>query len=699
MSIPSHTGIFRNIGINGSLLLQTITYSRSSVTLTECVFSNNNEAISWSFLNSLKILHSKFTENSPQGAIMANNVFNISVFNSKFSNNTANESGGAIRARSTWTTSVLLIINSTFYYNYGIQDGGAVFMSGYHSYFLNSTFFGNRAGRSGGSIFRDNKYGQIGIIKCTFYRNEVDDGFGGAIFMASVDNFLMNSSSFENNSATRGGAVQFEGNLIKLNKCYFNNNTATSAGGALNIDANNIDISESNWNSNSALSGDGGAIKSSGCLKIASSTFIFNKAESGGALSVSIHGEFWRSSVCSIECKTTIFSGNEAKATSGGAIDIIGGQNIIVDFDSCMFIKNRASQNGGAIQCSSFEQLDMFFCNFTDNFAPSGGALNILYSRGELFVFRSNFTGNFATEEKGGALYTLLLRMTLSMCSFLGNSARTSGGAISSDVKEFILIANSNFMNNSAEVGAGLDVKSPSITVDDSLFTGNAASTNGGALSCRGSIISLSMCKLTRNSAYDKGGAVHIIMASMFTVQYTNFSMNSAKSGGALTVELTQEVRVWKCLFCNNKADLSGGAISQLEHGNTVYISNSLFFKNSAHFKGGALALDSALDERNSMGACSYDYVSNQNNLTYIDGSEFILNTVSNDTGFGGAISVCGSNQPTKNNCANVRISSCFFKQNTAANGGGIYSSFSGILAYNITVVENRLNLEEGEFL
>ncbi len=278
--------------------------------------------------------------------------------------------------------------------------------------------------------------------------------------------------------------------------------------------------------------------------------------------------------------------------------------------------KNNSS-SGGAIYLDSNTNLTIINCTFTDNYAAAFGAAIFSYSNNKISINDSEFINNKAGNA-GGAIFSLSANdnVIIENSLFENNTAR-AGGAIQSSGN--LTIAGSTFKKNTGTGGEnGL---------------GQTFNANGGAIFALGQTV-ISDCEFENNTAED-GGVIY--STSNLTVDNSVFKSNNAtKLGGAIVA--VGNVTASDCEFENNTA-VNGGVIYST--GN-VTASNCEFVDNTAE-NGGAIHGDLNSD------------------LT-VDNSVFKSN---NATKLGGAIVAVG----------NVTASDCEFKNNTAVNGGVIYST------------------------
>ncbi|KZX17124.1 putative outer membrane protein pmp20 precursor [Methanobrevibacter cuticularis] len=261
-----------NITFGNSLTLINITlmngtsssggsiYNNGSLTLNNCVFTNNN-VIDYG------------------GAVYSNGTLN--VFNSKFDKNTA-YSGGAIYC---YENTTMNITNSNFTNNKVTYMGGAIDSeTGTLFNISNSNFINNTAGSEGGAIYTQDRYGSFigsNITNSNFINNNATKN-GGACSINGKNNFTIINSTFINNTAinNNGGAIEdyYNIDLIIINST-FRNNQANLNGGTINSYGITY-IENSTFTNNKA--NNGGAIYSRYAMSINNSQFINNTANTNG---------------------------------------------------------------------------------------------------------------------------------------------------------------------------------------------------------------------------------------------------------------------------------------------------------------------------------------------------------------------------------------------------------------------------------
>ncbi|MEM7115438.1 MAG: choice-of-anchor Q domain-containing protein [Chloroflexota bacterium] len=240
-----------------------------------------------------------------------------------------------------------------------------------------------------------------------------------------------------------------------------------------------------------------------------------------------------------------------------------------------------------------------------------------------------------ASEQHGGGIYNPYLNTSLTLKDVTMTLNKASlGGAIYSAGK---------------------------LTIEDSSFSSNSATTDGGAiwLNVNNAAIQSEIKNTTfsQNSAVKHGGAID--MQAGLTVIGSTFSDNSADAGGAIYTVWDPPLRLQQSIFERNKVTNSGGAV--FSNGTSVKANGVLFDSNTADFKGGAVfqlsggvpAYDNSIFTNNSAlagGAGAF-----HTTLALVDKSVFYNNT---STAEGSAVEILDS--------------SAFFAQTTISGNNGL---------------------------
>ena len=501
-----------------------------------------------------------------------------------------------------------------------------------------------------------------------------DDGIdkGGAIYWDG-SNGVINNSAIRYSYAEYGGGIYFSSQASDCNVTndIFANNNATKNGGAIDCNATR--------------------------MRLYNTTFQSNVAENGSAL-----------------CR-------EVSATGGS------GRNNT-------FISNYATNAGAALAWMRAENIYIDTYTFIDNTADySGGAIYVGIGSTNCTVFNSTFTGNNVTGQTnghGGAIEWYADTGRVLNSTFRNNNAYTGGAIYVGSNSGHVNITNSGFIrNNAITLGGAIDLAASSVAVNNSYFRENTA-THGGAIFVGGSSENsnnnyIYSSYFTDNNATGRGGAVDWNSTAGY-VYKTNFTRNSAEYGGAVYVGgASPNSKIEDVIFTKNNATKNGGAIDWNATGGQLY--NTQFISNYAGEYGAALCRESgatggsgknntfkynhadiagaALAWLNVTGIHINDYkfyyntanasggaiyIGNGSDNCGINGSVFVGNNITNETGgHGGAIDIVADN-------ANVTNSN--FTNNKAFYGGAIFvgSKSGNTHIVNATFKENNATVDGG---
>ena len=204
------------------------------------------------------------------GALFINDGANVTLGQTTFENNKADNAGGAIfvgpDVREGLEENYLQIASGSEFIGNSAVRGGAIYSNGHIGALDNVTFKGNTAVSGGGAIL--NSAGTMEAITNSLFENNSSTSTGGAIYNKGNGTTnaiigLISNTTFKNNSTTTNGGAIFNGGSTESTITLVNTT----------FDGNNADK--------------GGAITSSGIMNISNSTFSNNWAKTqGGALNV-----------------------------------------------------------------------------------------------------------------------------------------------------------------------------------------------------------------------------------------------------------------------------------------------------------------------------------------------------------------------------------------------------------------------------
>ena len=574
--------------------------------------------------------------------------------------------GGAIAASSTSSTAPNLVvtIDDSEFNNIGTQDnGGALHLYCASTTITNTAFYDNTAGISGGAIWTSGEEGdcdttgQLTIDQSVFEGNYIhdlfgdyNDGYGGAV--ASVyQPVTITDSDF--GAVGDGNSAGESGN-----------------GGALYVDGTSgtqVTVEDSNFEDNYA-DDDGGAIF----------THCVNLDVTGNASGTSDDFE---------ATLTSVFYSNLADDEDGGAI-YIGAEGcndddlapaaddfVTATIEGVFFEENNADDQGGAVATDqdNFNYLSelvvrssTFFNNGDFTLNDRGGALNSDYV--DISIYSSQFIGNRAGFD-GGAVEICGGDLVVEDSYFENNHAEDNGGVFYTDDgcgrgdAGNVTITDSEFVSNGAVQNGGVLTSAsgdPTVSITGSSFTDNTSGYEGGALDIHDAITSISASVFEGNLAGGEGGAVNLEDSNSLTVRNSEFTDNSSgynwygefeSDGGAIDFEgndANAYLGVFDSLFDGNYATGNGGAIwaGVDETTGLVQIARVSFTGNASDLSGGAMWVD----------------LNDEGTLT-VDRSTFSGNRAWED---GGAI-----NQDTDGYDTFVRITNSRFEDNFADSDGG----------------------------
>jgi predicted outer membrane repeat protein len=661
-----------------------------------------------------------------------------------FRSNEAGGNGGALCALNSNGT----IENSTLDSNSCSQDGGAVYLSNSSLTATNITAHDNQSSHYGG-VFSLSAASVLTINGGSYYGNSADLGGvmyvnrssasvlgtssahvsfgaqnspntarnGGAIY--SSTNAIINVSYADlcfNNASSHGGALfASHSSEVSLENVVASSNVAKSGGALYVNDQASVTISSSSLSNNQALTGNGGAVFLEGSsLNVSSSSFVSNSAAGkGGAISaaktVTQVDEEDVVTISHLEISSSSFTTNSS--TEGGAIYILELNEL--DVRSCVFEENSSSGNGGALSSHGAIVTITDQSSFESNHADgNGGALYISYTSSGSYDSRfevsdTSFSLNGA-DGNGGAIYgtavsSLAETLNLGNCEFASNSA-SLGGAVFVN-SSTVSISESTFSDNCATTSGGsLYGNGSAFAIDGTSFTGNSAGSSGGAIYANNTVLTITSSSFEDNAADNMGGAIYMsgnrsssIAESSFAnnrTTTTTFSDNNGNGGAVFTTSSTS-LTFTSCLFDGNVATHYGGAISS--HGNsTIVFDGCSFDNNNAVYGGVAYVHTTTMSFTSQSGQSHIGSENNGNTATrgaaiyastkstvYFDGVEVSYNVSNRE---GAAIFAGGTG-------SNVSVSNCVISHNSSTLGPVYYTGDSGatltinggsVVSYNV---------------
>ena len=615
--------------------------NNTAATMGGAVFNNGTLTIQKCIVDNNDITKRTSSDSEDYGGAAIYNWYDSTLFikNSTISNNLKNYKNGDYVVGAVTSLGKTIISQNSYFVNNSGRWGGAITTSGsslpgkkVNELSISDSTFSKNGGLYGAGIFIQGS--KFSITSCVFDSNTAsgkgnmtpNDNNGAAIEVTNTDKAITGTiykSTFTNNKAQYGGAIDICAGTIKITNSKFINNSADVEGGAIDINTLNgnpkVTISGSKFINNSAPRG--GAILNIKDLTVKGSTFInntpntiFNWAGAGGNLNLNIKTFTDLQNAIGLVTGTLTLNQNIAM-TAKEAADFTNGitinKDIVIDgkghtidaknlgrifsigegftvtLTNATLINGKAVEGGAIYNDGSLTLSDV---KLSDNAADSyGGAV---FNNGHLVVGNSVFDSNdivnrgSASVDYGGAAIYNWKEGTLKVTNsnFTNNIKNYKNG--DNLVGAITTIGNatvsgSNFVNNSGRwggaisaTGAELRKNSSTLTVSNTIFKDNSA-LYAGAVYIWGSNYNIADCVFDNNTAFGKGnmtpnnnngGALVVSQVSRFnepitgTISGSKFTNNKAQYGGAAYFN-KGFVTITDSVFENNVATAEGGAV------------------------------------------------------------------------------------------------------------------------------------------
>ena len=621
--------------------------NNTAATMGGAVFNNGTLTIQKCIVDNNDITKRTSSDSEDYGGAAIYNWYDSTLFikNSTISNNLKNYKNGDYVVGAVTSLGKTIISQNSYFVNNSGRWGGAITTSGsslpgkkVNELSISDSTFSKNGGLYGAGIFIQGS--KFSITSCVFDSNAAsgkgnmtpNDNNGAAIEVTNTDKSItgtISKSTFTNNKAQYGGAIDICAGTIKITNSKFINNSADVEGGAIDINTLNgnpkVTISGSKFINNSAPLG--GAILNIKDLTVKGSTFInntpntiFNWVGAGGNLNLNIRTFTDLQNAIGLVTGTITLNQNVAMTAKEAAdftngitinkdITIDGkghtidaknlgrifniGEGFTVTLTNATLINGKADKGGAIYNDGSLTLSDV---KLSDNAADSyGGAV---FNNGHLVVGNSVFESNdivnrgSASVDYGGA----------AIYNWYDGTLTVSGSNFTNNIK--------NYKNGDRLVGAVATIGDA--TISDSYFVNNAGRW-GGAISASGYLLAgddVNTLTVSGSTFKENGGlygAGIFVAGSDFTVSDCVFDKNSAfgkgdmtpnnNNGAAIVVTDTgKDITgiITDSNFTNNKAHFSG-AVDICE--GKITIKNSIFVNNSAEYCAGAIAVDSQINK------------------------------------------------------------------------------------------------------
>ena len=655
-SVYAYNTIFKN---NTAATIGGAVFNNGTLNIEKCIVDNND------------ITKRASSDSEDYGGAAIYNWYDSTLFikNSTISNNLKNYKNGIMLFGAVTSLGKTIISQNSYFVNNSGRWGGAITTSGsslpgkkVNELSISDSTFSKNRGLYGAGIFIQGS--KFSITSCVFDSNTAsgkgnmtpNDNNGAAIEVTDTDKSItgtISRSTFTNNKAQYGGAIDICAGNIKITNSKFINNSADVEGGAIDISTLNgnpkVTISGSKFINNSAPLG--GAILNIKDLTVKGSTFInntpntiFNWVGAGGNLNLNIRTFTDLQNAIGLVTGTLTLNQNVAM-TAKEAADFTNGitinKDIVIDgkghtidaktlgrifsigdgftvtLTNATLINGRAVEGGAIYNDGSLTLSDV---KLSDNAADSyGGAV---FNNGELVVSDSVFDsndivnrGSASVDYGGAAIYNWYDGvLTVSNSNFTNNIKNYKNGDCLVGAVATIgdaTISGSNFVNNSGRWGGAISTTGDllegsavsTLTVSGSTFKENGG-LYGAGIFVWGSNYVISDSVFDKNSAYGKGnmtpnnnnGAALVVTTTnkvtTGTISGSKFTNNNAHYGGAAWFN-NGEVIIRDSIFKNNSAGAEAGAIgfsiNKYNNDLTATLNNVSLVNNTA--KNGANAV------------------------------------------------------------------------------------------------------------
>ncbi|MGD8452889.1 MAG: right-handed parallel beta-helix repeat-containing protein [Phycisphaerae bacterium] len=265
-----------------------------------------------------------------------------------------------------------------------------------------------------------------------------------------------------------------------------------SEGGGMRLDGAQPTLVDCLFTANRCARNGGGLAAESSSPAMTRCRFVGNESgEDGGGAWL-----YYYSSPTITDCT---FEDNRANDYTGGGL--VCHNNCHPRIEGCTFRRNWTWGHGSAIYCY-WSYPTIIECTIVGN---SGASAISCWNHSDPTITRCVLAGN-DNDAYGGALLCSNGQPTLSDCLITGNRSAGYGGGVYCSSSSDVNITSCRIVGNRSidfqADGAGLASDRSSLTVHNSVLSGNVAEEYGGALWARSeATLTLSLCTLADNSA------------------------------------------------------------------------------------------------------------------------------------------------------------------------------------------------------
>ena len=706
---------------SNSVFAGTISSENSRISVSNCKFQQNQGTYYGGALfmiqSNVSLMSSEFKWNKAiqGGALSIQDRSNLTIDNCTFySNKATGENAGLSMVKlKLFRRNAMTAQPSPVIHWHGDLDIGNITLTG--DRFTNQ---GDGVQGNGGAIFGDWNV-TITITQSQFIVNTGADGLGGAIYVMHSTQLEVHNSSFTNNTAFQGGAIEGQQNItITITQSQFRANSCV--GGAISVGWNSqLEVHSSSFINNTAFQG--GAINLAQNVNaiFTNTCFITNSASEKIIPKILNEDTQQLANERKIELNENMSSSDKTQYNnrrkeqlkyanfhgSGSNKRKTLCRNESHPFKQVFIRSNDVSPMGGAILAHSDVMIHIQTSKFINNTAAGGdgGALCAIHDV-TLHIEDSVFDGNSAVQ--GGAM-DVYLNITMRMKNVkLSNNHANKGGLVAERQTDLHII-NCTFLKNSAQkIGALFVGGMSNYAVTNSLFINNTGYQDVGTINVQGGSTGCIMrCNFSGNTGAE-GSDIGVVQSviNISHVSFTNVSPN------IIHLTLSSQLYMYACNIQNNSFrrstqgndDIFLIEISQHSHAHItgcnimyndfhgigfVHLTASIFNIDKSNIMYNSLGVNFKVESGFlSMKNCnaSFNNISNNGSLITLAGSRiFMYNCrVNNNLGarWGGVI---------YSDSGNISIWNSSFLFNSAKEYGGVISLYSS--GYSSLSVVNTL--------
>jgi CSLREA domain-containing protein len=505
----------------------------------------------------------------------------VNITGMVFSNNSG-ANGAAITTDGTVANTINLVVTaSTFSGNSVTSEGGAIWNGG-NLYVTSSTFSSNYAANQGSAILNSNDgvnfFGATTISDSTFANNSTPGS--GALYNTG-GTLTVHDSTFSGNTPATGGSIAALGTLVITDNIIVES-TGTSTG----CTSSTVGVCPANPSDPDA---NGNFDDTAANLKLGSLALH-------GGLTATLVPQTGSPVICGGSTAGALTTGTPTTppatlttdqrgfpADPNCAVNKIDSGSVQVGGSSFKVTTTADSDDGGVCgaTCSLRDAINAANTAAQGDIDATGvsGTITLTSELPEINAGNNDAVINITGPGAGSLAVSgnnknriLINNGTLSITGITlenGNSAATSSG--------------------DDPTGAGAILNAASLAVDNTVFSGNTATNNGGAIYSTGtSSLTISNSSFTGNSVNltsGNGGAIDSAGA-LPSVTNTTFSANSAFQGAAIFNEGDAAVQVYYDTFANNTNAETGSIFTNTD--SAMAIANSTFAGNTDGGGGGS---------------------------------------------------------------------------------------------------------------